>query len=322
VETRKEQEPAADDRSLFREEALAHYVDDSGSGDVLRASPHWAVWTYRLLGLAVLAMLLFLVLGETPVYESGPAVLQIDDVTVLSTTTSGIIDSINALPGQKVVAGDTLVRLRSDRESAQLERVKEEFELQLLARLRDTGDIEAEQELRRLRPEIERARAALMQTRIVAPKDGTVQDVRIRPGDFLEAGEPVLTLTPENASYGVVALLPGHVLPQLEPGMAVRLRIEGYAYAEMQTTIESFGSQVIGPTEARRFLGPGIGDAIQLSGPVVVVRCRLEQDRFSTTSREYRLHDGMHATAEVEVRRERILVRIIPALKALGMDHG
>jgi hypothetical protein len=50
----------------------------------------------------------------------------------------------------------------------------------------------------------------------------------------------------------------------------------------------------------------------------VVVRCALSGDRFSTSSRDYRVHDGMTAEAEIEVRRERLLIRLIPALKALG----
>jgi membrane fusion protein (multidrug efflux system) len=149
-----------------------------------------------------------------------------------------------------------------------------------------------------------------------------VQDVRIRPGDFLRAGEPALSLVPLEPEYEVIALLPGHVLPQLETGMRVRLRIQGYAYAEIDTTIESIGNQVIGPAEARRFLGPDIGDAIEIPGPVVVVRCALPVDRFYTSTREYRVHDGMHAIAEVEVRRERILYRLIPALRRLESSRG
>jgi multidrug efflux pump subunit AcrA (membrane-fusion protein) len=324
VETEEQatEEADAGDVALFRDEAVKHYANDTGEGNLLRASPRWAIWTYRVLGLTVLAALAYLTLGHAPIYEAGPALLRIDEVTVLNAPTDGIIDAIDVLPGQDVSAGDTLVRLRSDRESTQLERVREEFELQLLARLRDPNDVDAERELRRLRPELERAKASLLQTRIVAPKEGTIQDVRIRPGDFLEAGEPSLALMPRNPTYSVVALMPGHVLPQLERGMAVRLKIEGYAYAEISTTIESIGSQVIGPAEARRFLGPGIGDAVQIAGPVVVVRCRLEEPRFYTSSREYRIHDGMHATAEIEVRRERILVRLIPALKQLDGGRG
>ena len=78
-----------------------------------------------------------------------------------------------------------------------------------------------------------------------------MQDVRIRPGDFLRAGEPALALTPAKPEYTVVAFLPGHALPQLEVGMPVKLRVSGYAYAEIDTTILSVGSQVIGPAEAR-----------------------------------------------------------------------
>ena len=104
--------------------------------------------------------------------------------------------------------------------------------------------------------------------------------------------------------------------------MPVRLKIDGYAYAEIDTVVESIGSQVIGPAEARRFLGPEIGDSIELGGSVVLVRCALPEDRFYTATREYRVYDGMTATAEVEVLRERLLFRLIPALKAVGHARG
>jgi multidrug resistance efflux pump len=306
------------EEALFREEALEHYLDESDEGDLLRASPAWANWTYRLLVIVTVSGLAYIVLGWAPVYETGPALLRVVDAAPINAPIDGTIESVDVLPGQQVSAGQELGRFRAERESALLERVQAEFELQLLARLRDPNDADAERELRRLRPELERARVDLQQTRILATRDGAVQDVRIRPGDFLQAGEPALTLTPAEPQYAVIALLPGHVLPQLERGMRVRLIIEGYAYAEIMTSIESIGSQVIGPSEARRFLGQGIGDAIDIPGPVVVVRCALAENSFVTGSREYRVHDGMNATAEVEVRRERLLFRLIPAFRGLG----
>jgi multidrug resistance efflux pump len=199
---------------------------------------------------------------------------------------------------------------------------EKEFELQLLARLRDPSDEIAERELRRLRPELERARASVEQTIVMAPDLGTVQDVRIRPGEFLEAGDHLLSLAPVDPEYTAIAFLSGHALPQLEVGMPVRLKISGYPYAYLSTAIESVGKQVIGPGEARRYVGAEVADAVELGGSVVVVRCRLDQDRFTAGSEEYRLHDGMRAEAEVELRRERLLVRLIPGLKALGRDHG
>jgi multidrug resistance efflux pump len=310
-------ETAEDQSPLFRQEALEHYLDQSEEGDLLRASPVWANWTYRLLVLTTVVAIAYLAIGSTPVYETGPALLRIDDSAPLNAPVDGTIESVEVLPGQSVESGQVLVSFLAEQETAQLQRIREEFELQLLARLRNPNDVEAERELRRLRPELERARANFEQTRLVANRSGTVQDVRIRPGDFLRAGEPALNLVPSEPEYTVVALLPGHVLPQLEVGMRVRLLIEGYAYAQIDTVIESIGNQAIGPAEARRFLGADIGDAVNITGPVVVVRCALPNDRFYTSSREYRVHDGMHAAAEVEVRRERIVFRLIPALRRL-----
>ena len=309
---------AIEDEPLFRREALDYYLSESDEGQLLRVSPRWASWTYRSVLIITLASVLYLVLGFAPVYETGPALVRIENVTLLSAPGDGTIETVGILPGQEVAAGDVLVQFRAESESAQFERVRKEFELQLLARLRNPNDSEAERELRRLRPEVERAKVALEQTRITAPRPGSVQDVRIRSGDFLSAGQPVLTLTPTDPKYTVIAFLPGHALPQLTRGMHVRLIVEGYAYAEIETLIDSIGSNVIGPSEARRFLGPEIGDAVTIEGPVVVVRCTLDRDYFSTASREYRIHDGMKGTAEIEVRRERLLFRLIPAFKGLG----
>lgn len=307
---------------LFRKEALEHYLDESEEGDLLRASPVWANWAYRLLVLATVSTIAYLAIGSAPVYEIGPAILRIDDAAPLNAPVDGTIETIEVLPGQPVDTGQVLVRFQAEREGAQLQRIQEEFELQLIARLRDPNDIEAERELRRLRPELERAKASFEQTRIVANRPGTVQDVRIRPGDFLRAGAPALSLVPADPQYTVIVLLPGHALPQLQVGMRVQLLIEGYAYAQIDTAIDSIGSQAIGPAEARRFLGTDIGDAVSIAGPVVVVRCALPHDRFYTSSREYRVHDGMYATAEIEVRRERLIFRLIPALKRLGANSA
>jgi len=309
---------AKEDEALFRREALDYYLSESDEGQLLRVSPRWANWTYRVLVIITLTSVMYLALGSAPVYETGPALIRIENVTLLSAPGDGTIETVGILPGQEVAVGDVLVQFRAESESAQFDRVRTEFELQLLARLRDPNDSDAERELRRLRPELERAKVSLEQTRIVAPRPGTVQDVRIRPGDFLAAGQPVLTLTPTNPKYTVIAFLAGHALPQLTRGRRVRLIVEGYAYAELETSIDSIGSKVIGPSEGRRFLGPEIGDTLTIDGPVVVVRCTLDRDHFSTAGRAYRIHDGMKGTAEIEVRRERLFFRLIPALKVLG----
>jgi membrane fusion protein (multidrug efflux system) len=92
--------------------------------------------------------------------------------------------------------------------------------------------------------------------------------------------------------------------------------VTGDAYAYLLTSIESVGRQVIGPGEARRYLGVELEDAVELDGPVVVIRSRVQGDRFEAQGQEYRVYDGMRAEAAVEVRRERLFYRLIPGLRA------
>ncbi len=270
-----------------------------------------------MVGVVVIG-LVYLFLGRVPVFESGPAVLRVEGSTPLVSPTAGTISSVSVLPGQLVSADEVLVELDAEQEAIELAKLQNEFELQLLAHLRDPNDMVADRELRRLRPELERARARLEERSIRAPHDGAVQDVRLQPGDYLRVGDAVLSLLPLRPEFAVIAFLPGHSLPQLEEQMPVRLKISGYAYAYVPTRIDTVGRQAIGPGEARRYLGAEIADAIELSGPVVVVRCRLSSDSFFAWKEEYRVHDGMRATAEVEVRRERLLYRLIPGLKVLS----
>lgn len=309
---------SAPSTGLFRQEALTHHVTRSEEGNLLRVAPAWATWTWWFLLFVVVVGLGFLFAGSAPIYVSGPAVLRVSGAAPLNSPMEGTIEAVDVLPGQRVTAGQVLVRFRAQQEKAQLEMIESEFELQLLSRLRKPNDMSAGMELRRLRPELDRARSGVERSLIRAPNDGAVQDVRIEVGDFLRVGDHVLTVVPVEQEYSVVAFLPGHALPQLREGMPVRLRMTGYSYAYVSTSIESLGRQVIGPREARRYLGSEIEDAMELSGPVVVVRCRLRGDSFMEWKQPFRVYDGLRATAAVEVRRDRVIDRLIPGMRRAG----
>jgi len=305
---------------LFREDALRHHLGEAEEGDVIRLSPLWTRWTYWFLLGVVISGLLYLFLGSVWIYESGPAIVQAGERTLLTSTLSGTVESVEVHPGQAVTAGQTLVRFRSEREQAELASVQREFEMQLVERLRDPSNAVAGRELQRLRAQEQLLQANLDERSIRAPQDGVVQDVRIRAGQFLEDGAQVLHLVPEQTGYTFIAMLPGHAGPQLEPEMQLRLEIVGYPYADVPTTIQSIGKQVISPAEARRFLREDIADSVALQGPVVLVQGRLPSNRFRAGDLELILHDGMLAVAEVKVRRERILHRLIPGLKQLDRE--
>jgi membrane fusion protein (multidrug efflux system) len=302
---------------LFREEALRHHLRPAEEGEVLRLPPAWARATYWLLLAVVSVGLAYLVLGRAKEYASGPAIIRVAPRIELSSPAGGTVASVEVEPGQVARAGQVLVRLRAEREEAELKRVQEEFELKLADRLRAPGDESAGAVLAALRAELELGRARLEERLVRAPRDGVVRDVRIRPGQLLGAGEPILSLVPAGARFSVIALLPGHFRPQLREGMPLRLELDGHRYAYQWASIRRIADQVIGPAEARRFLGPEIADGVPIDGPVVLVDAELPSATFRARGTEYAYHDGMLARAEAAARTERILFLLLPQLRGL-----
>lgn len=308
---------------LFREQALKiHQAGMRIEGDLLRADPGWMQWTYRLLLAVLVATLLFSVIGTIREYASGPVVVRLGGRTDLRATAPGTVSEVLAARGEPIEAGQVLVRLHGAQEAAELSRIEQEIELQLINRLRDPSDTAAERSLLSLRAERELARSRVAERELRAPAAGAVDDVRVRPGQPVAPGQVLVTLASPGGERTVVALLPGEYRPQLKPGMELRMELQGYRYAYQKLIVADVGGEVVGPAEARRYLGDEIADAATLGGPVVLVTARLPSLTFEAEGKTRRYHDGMWGKAEVRVRSEPILVALIPALKALFENNG
>jgi hypothetical protein len=309
--------------SLFRREALERYQALDEANDPLRISPAWTRWAYWTLLGALVAALVFAVVGQVKEYAAGIAVVAMGNRNEVTAEAGGTVSAVEVAAGQRVRAGQVLVRLRGAQEAAELARLDQEFDLQLVNRLRDPSDSGAEQALIGLRTQRQLASTRLGERTLRAPSDGTASDVRVRPGEFLAAGQAVLSIVHGEDRPTVVVLLPGEYRPQVRRGMPIRFEISGYRYAYQRLTVDAVGDEVVGPTEARRYLGTEIGDTVTLSGPVVILKALLPSPSFTAEGHTYRFHNGMHGNAEVEVRSERILVTLVPGLKAfLRSGHG
>ncbi len=306
---------------IFREEALRHHEGAQQEGDILRISPAWTRWTYwTLLGL-LLAGLVYSLLGTLPEYASGPALVKVDGQSHLTVDLPGIVSSVEVRPGQRVEKGQALVSFRSQEETVSLERTQREFELQLIRVLRDPSDESARQTLTSLRAERELAVSRQQARTLRAPQAGVVSDLRIRPGQYVTPGEGVVSVMGDNVTVSLVALLPGGYRPTLEPGRPLRVELDGFQHEYHTFTIDSVGDQIVGPAEVRRFLGPEIADAMELNGPMVLVRAQLPSPTFTSKGKTFNYFDGMLARADARVRKERLLVALIPGLKgALGHE--
>ena len=305
------------EQELFRKQALDYHEGAEEYGGVLRLSPAWTRWTLPLLlGVAVFygAFALF---GRLALYATGPAVVRMEDRVDLSAVAAGRVDALEVQPGQRVSAGQVLVRLSDEVERAELERFEHEFELLLMRRMEDLTDEGARQALGTLRGELELARSRLAQWAVRAPRPGVVSDVRLRPGQHLTPGEVMVSLVGDGSGAVVTAMLPGEYRPLLKVGAPLRLELRGYPYAYQELTIESVGDELVGPNEVRRYLGPELGESVQVSGAVVLVRARLPARTFEVEGQRLTYFDGRPGTAQARVKSERVLLALVPGFKAL-----
>jgi HlyD family secretion protein len=307
---------------IFRAEALQHHHQADFYGEVLLISPAWVRWAGWVVAAAVVLPLAFAILGSTHEYATGPAILRVDDRVDVRARSSESVSVLNVAPGIRVKRGDILLRFYAAPEEAAVERAEHEFQLQLVASLRDPGDQGARQALVRLRVERDYANARMDERTVRAPTDGIVSEVRIRVGQHLTPGDIVVTVTPERPSISVIAVLPGSYRPQLHAGMTMRWEPQGYRYAYQDVVVDWVSDDVIGPQEAKRFVGEAIADAVIVEGAVVLVRGRLASTRFRSEGERYLFHDGMTGRAEARVRKVPIILMLVPALHALreGLD--
>jgi membrane fusion protein (multidrug efflux system) len=305
------------EEGIFRREAIDAQVSHRKQGDVIRISPSWIGWSYWMLVAVLVVGIVYLSVGTIDQYSAGQAVVRMTGRTEVTAKVAGPIAAVVVGPGQPVEAGQILARFYDAEETAAHDRARRTFEAQLRNRLLNPGDAATGQLVQSLREQVERTQAQLAQREVRAPHDGTISDLRVRPGQPLAPGEIILSLVSEETELHLVALLPGGDRPQLKPGQKLRLELVGYRYAYQDLTLDSVTSDVLSPTEARRLLGSHIADSMQIGGPVVLVRARLPGTTFEADGETYRYHDGMLGRAEVRVKSERILTTLIPGLKGL-----
>jgi membrane fusion protein (multidrug efflux system) len=310
------------EQPLFRAEALAQHASPDRDATLLRLLPQWAGWSYGLLCAAVLCGSFYVAVGRIREYAVGPAVVRVEGRVDLTAKVAGTVARVYAQPGQRVEEGQPLVQFFVDDETAELVRLRKEIDLQMLKLLRDPSDTSARQSMSTLRAQRELAEAHVAQKLVRAPRAGVVNDVRIRPGEHIAVGELIVALLPDEARLSLLCLLPGRYRPMLRPGTPLRFELNGYRSEYHELTIDSISDEIVGPAEARRYLGADIADSVAIDEPVVLVRALLPSAQFVSEGESFRYFDGLHAEAQVRVRTHPIIFAILPALKALSGGHG
>lgn len=299
---------------IFRQEALEHYAGSNDEGSVLRIDSFWsrfAFWFLLSTFWTAFALALCVPLHR---YARGPAVIRASKRMEVTTTESGTVIALSVHSGQWVKEGQVLVELDSAVQQQELAKCEQDIEQQSLRLLRNLADPQARSLLPSLRAQQSLLRAQLARRSIRAQHAGQILDLHLRIGQRLSPGDVVVSLSSQD-SFELLALLPGHARPAIQPGTPLRLELDGFHYLYLDSFVDSVSSEVIGPDAARRILGLQVADSLHIEGPVAVLRAQLHGTSFVYDDAHFRFFDGMRGRAELKTRTERALLVFVPGLR-------
>lgn len=143
---------------------------------------------------------------------------------------------------------------------------------------------------------------------ILAPVDGVVTDVTsTQPGDKLQANTPLGGIAPKGARPVLKIEIAEADRGFLREGLAAKLKFNAFPY-------QRYGL-IDGTLE---FIAPAAKASAQSKQLVYEGRIRLNQDYYRVGGRQYPLHYGMVATAELVVRERRLIDLALDPFRQVG----
>lgn len=181
------------------------------------------------------------------------SVVAVQGVTV-SADMPGIVEKISFSSGARVRKGDLLVQLDTSQERAQLAAAESQrrlsgVSLERMRGLRQKGVV-SQAEFDKVQAESQQAsagtseiQATIERKRIRAPFSGVLGIRQVNLGQYLNAGDPVVSLQTLDPIY-VNFAVPQQELGRLQVGAAVRVTAEGMEGVEATGRITAFDSEV------------------------------------------------------------------------------
>ncbi|MBV8757488.1 MAG: HlyD family efflux transporter periplasmic adaptor subunit [Deltaproteobacteria bacterium] len=308
-------EAEQDKKSLYRPEALDSHRRRGHEGVVAELSPGWVRRTYYVLGTIMVIAVVFSVVIKVPTYSTGTGVV-IYQGTPVTSPSPGQVEKIYAEEGQKVLAGDLIVKLSSEKEDADLRAAKTAYEKAQAAYFMDKADETARKEIVETQNSYTHAQAAVDQKTIRAKTEGTVSGLHLTRGQAVQFGDPICSIVPEGTAPEIWAFMPGSDRPRVHAGMPLQVEISGYQKGREKAEIYEVGREITGAASIRATLGPQIADSLKLpqDGSFVIVKAKLPTRTFEVDHKTYRYFHGLGAKTEVRVESKRFLVTLLPSL--------
>lgn len=196
--------------------------------------------------------------GALPVYLEAIGTLEAVQQVVVAPEVGGRVIALHFESGGTVRAGDQLVQLNDAPERGDLDRFHAiaDFAQRELARVESVSDRravsqsnvdEAKRRLGEARGDITRTEALIAQKLIRAPFNGVLGVRKINLGEYLQPGQPIVTLTNLDTLY-VNFTLPEQALSRLTSGQSVDLTADAFPGRTFRATITTIEPQVAADT--------------------------------------------------------------------------
>ena len=203
----------------------------------------------------------------------------------VTTEVAGLVRSIEFKSGEEVKAGQVLVQLNADSDVAQLHALEAAADLASTVYERDKAQLAAEviskaqvdtdaADLKSKRAQVAQQAALVEKKTLRAPFAGKLGITTVNPGQYLNAGDKVVTLQTIDPIY-IDFNLPQQQLPQISLGQKVSLSADAYAGTTFEGKINAINPRVDANTRnvqieatvpnARRQLLPGMFATVKVN---------------------------------------------------------
>lgn len=215
------------------------------------------------------------------------------------------VSDVQAMQRQAITARRSLAQLQQARQELPGQRLVSDADFQ-----RDLAALEQEQ------VETE-ARGALA---VSAPVTGVIAMQLVKPGQAVQAGQPLLSMLPGNGMLEAELLVPSRAIGFIEPGDKVLLRYQAYPYQKFghqQGTVTRISRSALSSGE----LGALIGNA-QQGEPFYRITVALARQTVTAYGKAELLKPGMLLEADVLGDKRRLIEWVFEPLYSLQGKVG
>lgn len=137
---------------------------------------------------------------------------------------------------------------------------------------------------------------------VIAPIDGVVTALQVKPGEAVNSNRPVATITPKEQTLFALLYVPSRAVAFIEPGKEVKLKYDAFPFQKFGVSsgvVESLSSTSFQPRE--------LGFNSNSEEPLYLLTVALENQTIQAFGEDVELQSGMSLSAEIILEDRKII---------------